>query len=442
MSGVTPANAHEVLNRWVLADGFPFVLDLEKSQGSYLHDSRTGKDYLDFFGFFAARPLGFNHPKLVDPEFVQRLGKLALHKPSNCDAYTVEYARFVDTFSRVALGGEFAHVFFIEGGAPAVENALKAAIDWKHRKNAKAGRGEKGSTIVSFKQGFHGRTGYAISITDSHDQRKLQYFPKFDWPRVTNPKMRFPFDDQARAEVEALERQSLQELEALFAQRKDDIAAIIIEPIQGEGGDNYFRSEFLRALRQLCDERECLLIFDEIQTGFGGTGKWWDWQHHGVKPDLMVFGKKTQVCGFAAAARIDEVDSVFKIASRISSTFEGNLVDMMRCERVIDIIVQDKLLDNAVTMGSFLQRLLGDLSREHGQVSNVRGRGLWAAFDLPTPEERDRLVRTCFEEELIVLPCGTRTVRMRPALDVGADAVGRAAAQLEAGLRRAFPRAA
>jgi L-lysine 6-transaminase len=439
---VTPGNVHEVLNRWVLADGFPLVLDLEKSKGPYLHDSKSGKDYLDFFSFFAARPLGFNHPKLDDPAFIQRIGKIALHKPSNCDVYTVEYARFVDTFARVALGGEFAHVFFVEGGAPAVENAVKAAIDWKHKKNLATGKPDKGSTIISFKQGFHGRTGYAISLTDSHDPRKLQHFPRFPWPRVTNPKMRFPFDDQAKAEVEALEQKSLREIDALLGEHTDDVAAIIIEPIQGEGGDNYFRSEFLRALRKVCTERECLLIFDEIQTGFGATGKWWDWQHHGVKPDLMVFGKKTSVCGFAATARIDEIDGVFKVPSRISSTFEGNLVDMVRCERVIEIIQEDKLIDNVVTMGTFLLRLLHDQSREHPQITNVRGRGLFAAFDLPTTDERDRLVRTCFEEELIVLPCGVRSVRMRPALDIAADAVGRAGAQLEAGLRRAFPRAA
>lgn len=440
MPSVSPANVHEVLGKWLLADGFPLVCDLEKSQGAYLHDAKSGKDYLDFFSFFAARPLGFNHPKLRDPAFVERLGRVALHKPSNCDLYTVEYARFVDVFAEVALGGEFRHVFFIEGGGAAVDNAVKAAIDWKTRKNLAAGRGEKGSVIVSFEQGFHGRTGYALSLTDSHDERKLQYFPRFGWPRVTNPRMRFPFDDAALTETMALEKRALDEIDALFVAHRDEIAALIIEPIQGEGGDNYFRSEFLRVLRRLCDERECLLVFDEVQTGFGATGEWWDWRHHGVKPDLLVFGKKTQICGFAATDRIDEVESVFRVASRISSTFAGNLVDMVRTERIIQIIVEEHLLDNARTMGNYLLKLLREQGAMRTEINNVRGRGLWAAFDLPTNEERGKLLKACFEEELLVIPCGLRSIRLRPALDIGADAIGRAAAQLEAAIRRVFGR--
>ncbi len=439
MSVVTPTNVHEVLSRWTLADGLPLVCDLKKSQGPYLHDSKTGKDYLDFFSFFASRPLGYNHPKLSDPAFLERLARAALHKPSNCDVYTVEYASFCDAFGRVALGGEFRYLFFIEGGSPAVENALKAAWDWKHRKNADQGRGDElGNVVVSFKQAFHGRTGYAIGLTDTADKRKLQYYPMFSWPRVTNPKMRFPFDAEAKQEVQGLEEQALGELAALFDQHGHDIAAIIIEPIQGEGGDNYFRSEFLQALRKVCDEREALLIFDEVQSGFATTGKWWDYQHHGVKPDLLVFGKKTQVCGFAADARLDEVENVFRVPSRISSTFEGNVVDMVRCQRIIEIIVEDKLLDNAVTMGAYLQKLLLEEAASYDVLTNVRGRGLWAAFDLPSPEVRDRLIQACFAEQLLLLPCGSKSVRMRPALDVGGDAIGRAGAQLEAGLRRAF----
>jgi L-lysine 6-transaminase len=438
MNSVTPANVHEVLGKWLLADGMPLVCDLAKSKGAYLHDSRSGKDFLDFFSFFAARPLSFNHPRLAEPQFIETLGRLALHKPSNCDLYTVEYARFVQTFATTALGGEFAHVFFIEGGSPAVENALKAALDWKHRKNLAAGRGEKGTEIISFERAFHGRTGYSISITDSHDKRKQQFFPRIPWSRVTSPKMHFPFNEAARQETEALEAQALKEIDALFAAREDEIAAIIIEPIQCEGGDNYFRSEFLRTLRRIADERECLLIFDEVQTGFCATGKWWDWQNHGVKPDLMTFGKKTSVCGFAATARLDDVEGVFKVPSRISSTFEGNLVDMVRCERVIQIVVEEKLLDNVNTIGRYLQKVLLELQAAHSEVTNVRGRGLMAAFDMPSHEDRDRVIKACFEEELLVIPCGTRSVRMRPALDINADAVGRAAAQLEAGLRRAF----
>lgn len=438
MTDVTAATTHKVLEKWLVGDAMPLVCDLQRSQGHYLHDSRTGKDFLDFFSFFAARPLGFNHPKLKDKAFLERLQAAALHKPSNCDLYTVEYAQFTDLFATVALGGHFRHLFFIEGGSPAVENAVKAAMDWKVRKNLAAGRGEKGTHILHFKQAFHGRTGYCLSLTDSYDIRKTQYFPKFPWPRVSNPKMVFPLNEATKADVIAREAQTLKEIDAAFSTHANEIAAILIEPIQGEGGDNYFRSEFLQALRKVADEREALLIFDEVQTGFGGTGMWWDWQHHNVKPDIIVFGKKTQVCGIAAGTRLDEVDSVFSVRSRISSTFSGNLVDMVRCHRVIQIIQEDDLLTNATAMGAYLLRLLHDAAAAFPEMTAVRGRGLWAAFDMPSTEDRDKLVEACFKEELLILPCGTKTIRMRPALDIDADSVGRAAAQLEAGLRRAF----
>lgn len=432
------AAPHKTLGRWILTSGMDLVFDLEKSKGAYLHDSKSGADFLDFFGFFASRPLGFNHPALHDEAFGERLLRAAINKPSNCDVYTEEYATFTDRFARVALCEEFPHVFFIDGGALGVENALKTAFDWKHRKNIAAGKGEKGSKVIGFAQAFHGRTGYTMSLTDSPDPRKTMYFPKFDWPRVTNPKMSFPFDAEAEAETLRLEEQSLAEISAAFEHNPDDIAAILIEPIQGEGGDNYFRPEFIAALRRICDEREALLIFDEVQTGFGATGKWWDWMNLGVKPDLMCFGKKTQVCGFAATDRVDDVDSVFKVPSRISSTFEGNLADMVRATQIIDTVQADDLVGNAATMGKYMLRLLGELAASHDELCNVRGRGLWCALDLPTTELRDATVQGCFDERLLVLPCGTNSVRMRPSLDIDADAIARAVAQLEAGVKRAL----
>ena len=296
---------------------------------------------------------------------------------------------------------------------------------------------EKGTHILHFKQCFHGRTGYCLSLTDSNDARKTQYFPKFPWPRVSNPRMSFPWNDAARSETEAREEQTFKEIDAAFGASPHEIAAILIEPIQGEGGDNYFRSEFLQKLRKVCDEREALLIFDEVQTGFGGTGKWWDFQHHGMTPDMVVFGKKTQVCGLAAGKRLDEVDSVFKVRSRISSTFSGNLVDMVRSERVIEIIQQDKLIDNAAAMGAKLLQGLHDLAASHKSMSAVRGRGTWVAFDMPGVPERDALIKACFEKQMLIMPCGSRSIRLRPALDVTGEDITKALERVGQGLAAA-----
>jgi len=440
MTEVPVAKAHEVLSRWLLADGLPVECDLEKSRGAYLHDARTGKEYLDFFSFYAARPLGFNHPKLRSEDFLERLRQADVLQAVGSVGESQERARFAEVFSRVALGNDFRASHFTAGSDLGAEGALRAALAWKQGKNEAARRPKKSGRIVSFRQGCHGRSGYALALCDSPLAGAGGSAERQDWPRVTNPKMRFPFDAAALFEVEALERAALVELEAIFAADAHATAAIIIEPIQSEGGDNHFRTEFFRALRALCDEHEALLIFDEVQTGFGVTGKWWAWQHHDVRPDLLIFGKKTQVGGFAATARLDEVAQRETQPEPGEGSFGGTLVDLVRCERVMEIIVEEHLLDSVQAMGRYLMKLLFDQAASHVEISNVRGRGLLAAFDVPSRDERDRLVRACLDEELIVLPCGERSVQFRPALDIDADAIGRAAAQLEAALRRAYAR--
>ena len=222
--------------------------------------------------------------------------------------------------------------FFIEGGALAVENALKAAMDWKVRKNLAAGRGERGTEIIHFERAFHGRTGYTMSLTNT-DPRKIAYFAKFPWPRIVSPSLDFSLPPRRSARRRRRRRKSCAENEIrdVLAQKAVDIAAIIIEPIQGEGGDNHFRGEFLHTLRRLCDEHDMLLIFDEVQCGMGITGRNWCCEHFDVLPDLLAFGKKAQVCGVMAGPRLDEVkDNCFRLPSRINSTWGGNFTDYVR----------------------------------------------------------------------------------------------------------------
>jgi L-lysine 6-transaminase len=416
---LSPNNVLDVLSRHLLVDGYHVVMDMEKSRGSYLYDARSERPILDFFSCFATLPIGYNHPGMADPEFREALLEAALTKPSTSDIYTEHFARFVETFSKLAVPPTHSdHLFFVEGGTLAVENTLKTAFDWKVRKNMAAGRGEKGTKIIHFRNAFHGRSGYSLSMTNTADPRKTQYFPKFDWPRISCPRLRFPVTAEVLAEVEAAEAAAEREIREACAQHPDDVAALIIEPIQGEGGDNHFRPEFFRRLRALADELDFLLIFDEVQTGVGLTGSMWCWQQMGVAPDLFAFGKKTQVCGFAASHRIDEIrDNVFRVSSRINSTWGGNLVDMLRCARYLEIIQAENLVENARVVGEHLQSRLRDLAQEFpGVMSNVRGRGLFIAFDLPDKAMRDRTLAACLEHGLMALASGASAVRFRPHL--------------------------
>jgi len=415
---LSPRDVLDELSRHILVDGYHVVMDLEKSRGSYLWDARSDRPLLDFYTNFATSPVGYNHPKLLDAEFRERLLRAAIGKPANSDIYTADYARFVRAFAKMAAPPTHPHLFFVEGGAMAVENALKTAFDWKVRKNfARGEKREVGSQILHFQNAFHGRSGYTLSLTNTADPRKTQYFPKFPWPRLTCPRLAFPVTPEIEREVAAAEDQVEREIRKACADSPGDVAALILEPIQGEGGDNHFRPEFFRRLRKLADELEFLLIFDEVQTGVGLTGSMWAWQQFGVEPDLFVFGKKTQVCGFASTRRIDDVENVFRVSSRINSTWGGSLSDMVRCERYLEIIDAEKLVENARVVGEHLLAGLSGLARDlPGVVTNVRGRGLFTALDLPDKETRDRTLGACIENGLIALASGVRAIRFRPAL--------------------------
>jgi L-lysine 6-transaminase len=424
-AGIPAALTIATLRKHLLVDGFDIVVDLKKSKGSWLVDARDGKRYLDFFSFVASSPLGMNHPRLTSAEFQKRLAYVATNKPSLSDIYAVEQAEFVDTFSRIAIPSYLQHAFFIEGGALAVENALKASFDWKIRKNFTRGyREERGKQIIHFRQCFHGRSGYTMSLTNT-DPVKTALFPKFNWPRVLNPALKFPLTPENISKAERDERASIEEIKKAFIENKDDIAAIIIEPIQGEGGDNHFRLEFFRALRQLADENEAMLIFDEIQTGIGMTGKMWAHEHF-VRPDMITFGKKMQVCGFLCGKRIEEVpDNVFAVSSRLNSTWGGNLVDMVRARKYLEVIRDENLVANARVVGDFLLARLKDLAAEFPAiVSNPRGLGLYAAFDVTSADVRTKIRNSCMEQGLIILPSGERSIRFRPALTVSAAEIG------------------
>ena len=417
---VAPDQVNETLQQHILADGFDLTYDIEKSKGAYIYDSKYNRNLLDFFTCFASVPLGYNHPKMMNDEgFKHNLLLAAMANPSNSDVYTQQYAEFVATFAKTGIPSYLPHAFFIAGGGLAVENAIKVAMDWKVQKNfAKGYTSEKGFKVLHFEKAFHGRTGYTLSLTNTLPD-KTKWFAKFDWPRVSVPQIKFPLIDTNLTTAIDTETRSILQIKQAFADHKDEICAIIIEPIQSEGGDNHLREEFLIQLRQLADENEAFLIYDEVQTGVGLTGKFWCHQHFSeeARPDIVAFGKKMQVCGILVGKKVDEIEkNVFNVPSRINSTWGGNLVDMVRATQILNIIEEDQLCENAAVVGDYLKQHLAKLAEKHEIMSNVRGRGLLCGFDFPTKEMRNDFIKKGIEQNVMFLGCGNQTIRFRPAL--------------------------
>ena len=440
---VQPAEVHEVLGRHLLTDGFKLVIDLAASRGSTVVDAVTGDRYLDMYTFFASAPLGLNPPGVADdPAFLEKLGRIAANKPANSDVYSTEFAEFTETFARVVGDPALPHLFFIEGGALAVENALKVAFDWKSQKNEAAGRSpELGSKIMHLTKAFHGRSGYTMSLTNT-EPGKIARYPKFNWPRIDVPAITFPLEDHLE-DVIAAEERAVSQARMAFSEHPYDIAAFICEPIQGEGGDNHLRPEFLRVMQQLAHDHDALFIVDEVQTGMGTTGTTWTYQQLGLEPDVVAFSKKAQLGGIMAGRRVDEVkDNVFKVSGRINSTWGGGLVDMVRATRILEIIEREGLIEAAGPKGAHLVERLWEIAEKtEGALSNIRGRGLMVAVDLPDPQTRDNVLNRLRDHEHVLgLPSGEKAIRFRPALSVteaeldqAAAALGRAVADIAGG---------
>jgi L-lysine 6-transaminase len=424
---ISAANVLGTLEQHILLDGFKVVIDLEKSRGPYIYNRVDDRRLIDLYGFFGSMPVGFNHPYFDRDNVKRDLLRAAKVKIANSDVYSEGYAEFVETFSRVVGLPPLERYLFIEGGALAVENTLKAAMDWKVRKNMAAGHGERGTQVLHFRHAFHGRTGYTMSLTNT-DPRKTDLFAKFDWPRVSCPHIDYSLPESDReADVIAREKKCEEEIRDKIDKNKIDICAIIIEPIQGEGGDNHFRGEWLKKLREICNENDVLLIFDEVQCGMGVTGRTWCCQHFDVVPDLLAFGKKAQVCGVMAGPRLDEVkDNAFRLPSRLNSTWGGNFTDMVRSTHFMRIVDEEHLIENAGKIGAYFLDQLRELQKEFDFIEAVRGRGMFLAFDLPDAKAREDMWKGLFDAGVLTLRSGENSIRFRPALDMTAEVVDEA----------------
>ena len=304
-----------------------------------------------------------------------------MNKPSNSDVYSVPMARFVDTFARVLGDPALPHLFFVDGGALAVENALKVAFDWKSRHNEARGIDpELGTKVLHLRGAFHGRSGYTLSLTNT-DPNKVARFPKFDWPRIDAPYIR------PGADMDAVEAESLRQARAAFEAHPHDIACFIAEPIQGEGGDRHFRPQFFAAMRELCDEFDALLIFDEVQTGCGLTGTAWAYQQLGVDarrgrvrqedPGVRRDGRRPRRRGAPTTCS----------PSARGSTRRGAATWSTWCARGASSRSSSPtgLMVRAAEAGRYLLDRLEELAAEFpGLVLDVRGRGLMCAFSLPS----------------------------------------------------------
>lgn len=433
MAKIAPKDVIPTIRKHLIGDGFEFVVDMKKSQGSVIVDAITGRELLDFYSCFASNPIGFNHPKMKDKAFLDKLMWTAVHNITNSDLFTEYKAEFVDFFWKTTAPKHMKYMFMVAGGALGIENALKAAFDWKVQLNRKHGdtRGT-GSKVLHLQGAFHGRSGYTMSLTNT-DPIKTEHFPKFIWPRIDAPAVVFP--DKGKAHEDLLKREAkvLEQAKAHIHLDGHDIAAFIMEPIQGEGGDNHFRGEFMKSMQDLCRENDIMFIVDEVQSGVGLTGKMWAFEHFGIEPDMLVFGKKMQVCGFLCSDRIESVEKhVFNNSGRINSTWGGTLIDMVRAQRYLEIIHEDKLVENAEKTGALLLKELENLVKAHKDLlSNPRGRGFMCAFDVATVEKRNKIRSACYDEGLLVLNCGEKSIRFRPGLNLSPDEARRGVAMID-----------
>ncbi|KAJ5071928.1 l-lysine 6-transaminase [Anaeramoeba ignava] len=414
---INPQTVHEVIGKFMLLQGFDYVFDFERSDGCYFFDSKTEKKFLDFFSFFASWAIGYNHPKMKEKQVLEDLARVSQVKVANSGIYTIEMAKFVATFARVCMPKEFVKVFFIDGGTLAVENAMKTAFDWKTKKNIENGKNIEASKVIHFKKAFHGRSGYNCSTTNTTPW-KTKYFPQFNWPRISTPVVKFPLEGENLKNVIEAEKIAIKQIKDAIKESSDEIAALLIEPIQGAGGDNHFRPEFIQELRKITLENDIMMVCDEVQTGIGLTGKMWGYQNYGIVPDIVAFGKKAQVCGIIVTDRcLDVEDNVFLHHERIDSTWAGNIVDMVRATRILEIIEEDKLVENADKVGKYLLQKLLELQKKYPTLlSNTRGKGLFCAFDLPNSALRDKFKQLCKSKSLILLGSGPTSIRFRPPL--------------------------
>ncbi len=359
------------------------IIDTQKSSGSYVEDKKTGKRYLDMLNQYSSLPLGYNHPYLCSDEFYNEVELNCGHKLAMGLYGSESKESFLKEFKQFAVPPGFNFLHFSCTGSLAVEAAIKTA--WAHSNYKK-------KKILVLQNDFHGLNSFGNFLTTRFDERLFRV-PTADWAE------KFEF-------IYSYGKEELYE----------EVAAVIIEPIQSTAGDKYVGLDYIKQARKLCTAYDIPLIFDEIQTGFGASGKVWYHEHLGVTPDILIFGKKAQVSGIMVA---DNVNKIKNTIGKLSVTFDGDLLDMIRSKYVIKAIKELNLLEN-ITKRSV--DLIEQLSHQN-QLLKLRSCAGIIAFDLIATPWRDLFVKKAFENGLIVNTAGEHTIRLRPNLAITSEEV-------------------
>ncbi len=359
---------------------FDIKIDFEKSKGSYVFDKNTNAYYLDFFNMYSTIPLGYNHP-VFNKDFEKEVCDVCKFKMCNNVFQSEKIERFLTKFGKYCFSG---NIHLTCTGSLAVESAIKCALNHKKSKNPR---------IIALKRGFHGLNGYGLLTDDYLDTRpRLEYLPRIDGWRN-------------------MELDNILELldtgyENGFPSSLLNIAAIIIDPIQCAAGDIYLDKTKLQKLQKLCNKNDVCFIVDEVQTGFGATEKFWYSDVVGIKPDILVFGKKSQVSGIIASDKYNEC--FISTHQKLEVTFDGELIDIIRATYILEFYEKIKPINNKHFIK--IKKILD------GKVKNIRGSGHLIAFDFDGRERRDDFFNKCLENKLLVNKGGGFSIRLRPNL--------------------------
>ncbi|GAA5796204.1 hypothetical protein HPULCUR_001574 [Helicostylum pulchrum] len=413
------------LNQYQDTRSIFFVADFAKSKGNYIVDA-DGNTLLDVFAQIASIPVGYNNPAFLalskEPAFQTALAnRAALGVSPNIDwVDSVEKA-----FMTVAPEG-MDNVFTVMCGSCANENAFKTAFMYKAAKKrgdrdfslqelSSCMKNESPGTpddmsILSFNQAFHGRLFGSLTATASKAIHKVD-IPAFDWPKATFPQLKYPLQDHVEHN-QRVEKESLQEVEDFITKTNKTVAAVVIEPIQSEGGDNHASPDFFRKLQAICQNNDVLFIVDEVQTGVGATGTFWAHEAWNLPspPDMVTFSKKFQAAGFYLSPRLRPTQ-----AYRLYNTWMGDPVRAMQAAAIVQEIENKDLLNNVQNVGKYLQDNLTEMTKTT-PIENIRGQGAFIAFDLPDGAKRDAFLMDMRQRGVNIGGCGDRTVRLRPML--------------------------